>query len=126
MTIVTFMAALAIALALWRWDRSRDDRNLAQVRRDPQRGRRGLSDRAGLPLDRKQLVVRRRGSSLAARFSAWCSGPRRLLLLAPLPVGVCLLAVHHGLAGVVFLLGVPLAGLYLLVVTRGTSHRGEA
>jgi|1185.fasta_scaffold986158_2 hypothetical protein len=126
MTIVTFMAALALALALWRWDRSRDDRNLAQVRRDPQRGRRVLADRSALPLDRKQLVARRRRSSLVERFSAWCAGPRRLLLLAPLPVGVCLLAVHQGLAGVVFLLGVPLAGLYLFVVTRGTSHQGEA
>ena len=45
------------------------------------------------------------------------------MLLAPLPIGVCLLAVHRGIAGLVFLLGVPLAALYLAVVTQRCALR---
>ena len=82
--------------------------------------------RPGLSAERQRIAVRRSGPSLFDRFAAWCAGPRRLVLLAPLPIGVCLLAVQRGVAGLVFLLGVPLAALYLAVVTRGTSSGGDA
>jgi len=48
------------------------------------------------------------------------------VLLAPLPIGVCLLPVGREVAGLVFLLGVPLAALYLAVVTRGASPGDDA
>ena len=124
MTVAAFMAGLALALVLWRWDRTRDDRNLAEVRHEPRRGR--VSGRPALSAERERLAVRRSGPSLLDRFAAWCAGPRRLVLLAPLPIGVCLLAVQRGVAGLVFLLGVPLAALYLAVVTRSASAGGDA
>jgi hypothetical protein len=125
MTVAAFMAGLALALVLWRWDRTRDDLNLAEVRREPGRGR-GPAGRPGLSAERERIALRRSGPSLFDRFAAWCAGPRRLVLLAPLPIGVCLLAVQRGVAGLVFLLGVPLAALYLAVVTRGAAPGDDA
>jgi hypothetical protein len=124
MTLATVMAGLAVALALWRWDRTHEGRNLAEIRHEPGRGR-APAHRQGLRAERKPLAARR-GASLFDRFASRCAGPRRLLLLAPLPIGVCLLAVQRGIAGLVFLLGVPLAALYLAVVTHGAPPGGDA
>jgi hypothetical protein len=125
MTGAAFMAGLALALVLWRWDRTRDDRNLAEVRRDPGRGR-VHAGRPQLSAEGERIALRRSGHALLDRFAAWCAGPRRLVLLAPLPIGVCLLPVGREVAGLVFLLGVPLAALYLAVVTRGASPGDDA
>jgi hypothetical protein len=125
MVFAALLAGLALALALWRWDSTRDDRKLAEVRHGSARGR-PHAGRAALPAERERVAVRRLGPSPLDRFASWCAGPRRLVLLAPLPIGVCLLAVHRGAAGLVFLLGVPLAALYLAVVTHGASRGGDA
>ena len=125
MTVAAFMAGLALALVLWRWDRTREDRNFAEVRREPGRGRMPAG-RPELSAERERLALWRSGHALFDRFAAWSAGPRRLVLLAPLPIGVCLLAVQRGIAGLVFLLGVPLAALYLAVVTRGAAPGDDA
>jgi len=125
MALATFIAGLALAVLLWRWDRTRDDRTFAEVRHEPERGRMSAG-RAGLTADRKRVALRLSGPSRFDRFAAWCAGARRLVLLAPLPLGVCLLAVHRGAAGLVFVLGVPLAALYLAVVTHGPPSGGDA
>ena len=125
MTVAAVMAGLALALVLWRWDRTRDDRNFAEVRHEPGRGRMSAG-RPGLSAERERITVRRSGPSFFDRFAAWCAGPRRLVLLAPLPLGVCLLAVQRGVAGLVFLLGVPLAALYLAVVSHSAAPGDDA
>ena len=125
MTAAALMAGLALAFVLWRWDRTRDGGNLAEVRHEPGRGRRPAG-RPELSAERGRITMRRFGPSLFDRFAVWCAGPRRLVLLAPLPIGVCLLGVGRGLAGLVFLLGVPLAALYLAVVTRSASPGDDA